>query len=420
MTKVPDGGITSPRGFHAAGYTAGFKASGAPDLALVVTDDHVPVPTAAVFTTNLVRAAPVILSDVHMRRSGGRVSGILLNAGQANAATGDTGYKDAEETASLTASSLGVSPEHVLICSTGVIGHRIDMSKMRAAIPSIVSQASSSTMSGHDAANAILTTDLVCKTAAFRTVIDGHEVTIGGMCKGSGMIHPSMATMLAVLTCDASVPSDLWHVMLSRAVDRSFNAITVDGDTSTNDVVSAMAGGRSGLTVTSASEDAAKQLEGLLQYTCQYLAKSVARDGEGATVLLEIQVSGAQSDDDAMRIAKTVASSSLVKAAVFGRDPNWGRIAAAAGRAGAPFEQTALNISIGEHALMLNGKPLDTHSKAASQYMTDKAGAAKEDYLSEKDTVVISVGVGDGPGSATAWGCDLSYKYVEINAEYRT
>lgn len=420
IAVVTDGGITSPLGFKAAGYTAGFKPSGQPDLALVVTHDNRPVPTAAVFTTNLVRAAPVLLSEAHLQKSASHMAAVLINAGQANAATGDIGLQDALQSAIILADALSVPVHNIFICSTGVIGRRIDMDKMAAAIPHAVASTSSSKEAGIAASVAITTTDLTHKQVAFTDVIDGKTVTVGGMCKGSGMIHPSMATMLAVVTCDAHVDPDLWQYMLKRAVNKSFNAITVDGDTSTNDVVCALAGGLSGVTVTSADEENGRQLEALLTRTCEYLAKTVARDGEGATVLLEIHALGAESDEEAMLVAKAVASSSLVKAAVFGRDPNWGRIAAAAGRSGASFDQTDLKISLGNYVLMDEGKPLDFDENAASQYMHEKANAAKDDYLSEKDTIVISLSVGDGPGSAIAWGCDLSYKYVEINAEYTT
>lgn len=419
-TKISNGGITSPKGFKAGACTAGFKPSGQPDLALITTSDNEPVPTAAVFTTSLVRAAPVLVSIDHLKKSSGRVAAVLLNSGQANAATGDGGHADALNSAKMLAEALSVAPHNILLCSTGVIGRRFDIKKMAAAIPEIVSSISNDQNAGTAAAIAITTTDLIHKQVAFSDSIKGIDVTIGGMCKGSGMIHPNMATMLAVVTCDAEVPVPIWQPMLKRAIDKSFNAITVDGDTSTNDVVCALAGGKSGLSVTDASSPEAAQLEALLTSTCIYLAKSVARDGEGATVLLQVAVKGAASDADAMRIAKTVAGSSLVKSAIFGRDPNWGRIAAASGRAGADFDTNALNISIGPHVLMRNGTPLEFDRQAASNYMKQKADASKEDYLTEKDTVVLSVSVGEGPGFGTAWGCDLSYKYVEINAEYTT
>lgn len=420
ITSLPEGGVTSPAGFKAASYTAGFKTSKLPDLALVITDDERPVTAAAVFTTSLVRAAPIRVCVDHMHLSDGKMTAILLNSGQANAATGDSGLADARTTASALAQKVGIKAHNIFLCSTGVIGRRIDMNKMTAAIPKIINLVSDDDAAGTAAAIAITTTDLIHKQVAFTDVIAGKKITVGGMCKGSGMIHPDMATMLAVVTCDADATSAVWQPMLKRAVDKSFNAITVDGDTSTNDVVCALAGPRSGLVVSDPKSPEAAQLETLLTMTCMHLAKSIARDGEGATVLVEVAVTGSADDKDAMLIAKTVASSSLVKSAIFGRDPNWGRIAAAAGRANASFDPDVMKICIGSHVLMENGTPLPFDEKAASDYMRDKASVSKEDYLSDKDTIVISVQVGKGPGEAKAWGCDLSYKYVEINAEYTT
>lgn len=420
ITKHADGGVTTPKGFKAASYTAGFKPSGAPDLALIATADASPATAAAAFTKNLVRAAPIDVSEANMVQSDNKVVAILINSGQANAATGEAGHADAVETTQLAASALSCQPHHIFLCSTGIIGRPIDMTKMRPAIPSIVNKVSDSQIDGLNAALAICTTDLVHKQVAYSEQIAGSTVTIGGMCKGSGMIHPEMATMLGVVTCDADVEPTLWQAMLKRAVDKSFNVITVDGDTSTNDVVCALAGGASNVKISDPSSTEAQKLEELLTETCIHLAKSIARDGEGATVLLEVNVSGAASDQDARDIARTVASSSLTKSAIFGRDPNWGRIAGAAGRAKANFDPTDLRICMGEHVLMDKGTPLSFDAKAASKYMADKANAAKEDYLSDKDTVVISIAVGNGPGRGVAWGCDLSYKYVEINAEYTT
>lgn len=420
LTEIPDGGVTSPKGFKAAGFTAGFKASGSPDLALITTHDNQPVPCAALYTKNLMRAAPVTLCEEHMQKSSNQIAAVLLNSGQANAATGDAGMQDAIASAAQLADVLSIAPENVFVCSTGVIGHRMDMQKMRDAIPQVASITSDTTDAGIAAATAIMTTDLTRKQIAYQDVIDGKTVTVGGMSKGSGMIHPNMATMLAVVTCDADILPSVWQPMLKRATDKSFNAITVDGDSSTNDVVCAMAGGQSGLSITAADSPQAAQLEALLTKTCAYLAKCIARDGEGATILLEVRVDGAASDVDATEIAKSVASSSLVKAAMFGRDPNWGRIAAAAGYANADFDVKALKICMGDHILMEKGAPLTFDVEAASKYMKDKGNASESEYLSEKDTIDISLEVGSGPGSATAWGCDLSYKYVEINAEYTT
>jgi glutamate N-acetyltransferase / amino-acid N-acetyltransferase len=266
------------------------------------------------------------------------------------------------------------------------------------------------------AARSIMTTDLVSKSIALQTTIDGRPVRIGGMAKGSGMIQPNMATMLAFITCDAAVSSTLWQQMLSRAADKSFNQVTVDCDTSTNDSLIALANGESRTQAIIEPGENADRLEEMLTEVCQYLAQAVARDGEGATCLLEVQVSGTHSDADARKIALTIAGSPLVKSAIFGRDPNWGRLAMAAGRAQVPFDQNDLRIQLGDVVLMEYGQPLVFDRQAASDYLT---AAAAGEYL-QTDKVLIQIWVGSGHGHGTAWGCDLSYDYVKINAEYTT
>ncbi len=405
------GGVTAPKGYRAAGIAAGLKPSGAPDLALIWSD--VEAIAAGVFTTSVVRAACV---DYCRQRLEEKASAraILCNAGQANAATGEQGLADTLESADLLARELSISPNSVLIASTGVIGQRIRMDALRTGIPAVV--AASSTEGNDAAAKAICTTDLVPKTIALETTFEGRPVRIGGICKGSGMIHPNMATMLAFVTCDATVSSHLWHDMLKRAADRSFNQITVDGDTSTNDTLIALTNGQSRTPAITEMGPEAEKLEAGLTAVCQHLAKAIARDGEGATCLIEVQVTGAPDDAAARRVAKTIVGSSLVKSAVFGRDPNWGRIAAAAGRAGVSFDQDNLRIQLGEFLLMENGQPLPFDRPAASAYLKQAAAGA---YLKE-DTVLMQVQIGNGSGSGTAWGCDLSYDYVKINAEYTT
>ena len=409
--QMVSGGITAPKGFMAAGISAGLKSTGAKDLALIVSQTE--AIAAGVFTTSQVRAACV---DYCRQRLQAKASAraILCNAGQANAATGEPGWSDAIESAELLAQELNVSPNAVLLASTGVIGKRIKMDALRQALPQLVRRADEK--GGADAAEAIVTTDLVTKEIALETTIEGRPVRIGGIAKGSGMIAPNMATMLGFITCDAAVSTGLWHEMLKRAVDKSFNQITVDGDTSTNDCVLALANGQSRTTAITEKSQNAKKLEGMLTEVCQYLAKAVARDGEGATCLIEVRVAGAPDDKAASQVAKTIAGSSLVKSAVFGRDPNWGRIAAAAGRAGVKFHQDELNIRLGDIVLMQNGQPLEFDRNAASNYLKQ---AAAGEYLKD-DTVLISVEIGVGAGKSTAWGCDLTYKYVEINAEYTT
>lgn len=409
--QVIEGGITAPKGYRAAGITAGLKPSGSPDLALIVSDTD--AIAAGVFTTSQVRAACV---DYCRQRLQAKASAraILCNAGQANAATGEQGWADAVESTQLVAQALDIGAESVLVASTGVIGQRIKMDILRSGVPQVV--AALSETGSATAAKAITTTDLVPKSIALEMMIHDRPVRMGGIAKGSGMIHPNMATMLGFITCDATVSPHLWQGMLARAVDRSFNQITVDGDTSTNDTVIALANGQSRTpSITEPGPDADK-LEAMLTEVCIYLAKAIARDGEGATCLVEVQVSGAADDAGARRIARTIAGSSLTKAAIFGRDPNWGRIAGAAGRAGVHFEQNQLRIGMGDFVLMEAGQPLPFDRAGASAYLKARSEGA---YLQD-DTVLIQVAVGDGPGQGTAWGCDLSYDYVRINADYTT
>ncbi len=409
--QVVNGGITAPKGFRAAGIAAGLKSTGAKDLALILSETE--AIAAGVFTTSQVRAACVDYCRQCLQAKAS-ARAILCNAGQANAATGEPGWEDALETARLLGRELNIPPDAVLLASTGVIGQRIKMDALRQGIPQVVREATG--QGGADAAQAIVTTDLVTKEIALETMIEERPVRIGGIAKGSGMIAPNMATMLGFITCDAGVSTSLWQSMLKRAVDKSFNQITVDGDTSTNDCVIALANGQSRTTAMTDNSPNAQKLEAMLTAVCQYLAKAIARDGEGATCLIEVQVSGAPNDQAASQIAKTIAGSSLVKSAVFGRDPNWGRIAAAAGRAGVKFHQDQLSIKLGDILLMENGQPQAFDRSAASNYLKQ---AAAGEYL-KTDTVLITVDIGVGSGKSVAWGCDLTYKYVEINAEYTT
>ena len=405
------GGLTAPRGYKAAGIAAGLKPSGAADLALILSDTE--AIAAGVFTATQVRAACV---DYCRQRLQAKASAraILCNAGHANAATGTQGWQDALESAQLLGEALNISPDSILLASTGVIGQRIPMDALRSGIPKLVQAVSED--GGEAAAQAIITTDLATKSIALETTIDHRPVRVGGIAKGSGMIHPNMATMLAFVTCDAAVSTSLWQQMLRRAASCSFNQITVDGDTSTNDTLIALANGQSRTAAITEMGQNAQKLEGMLTAVCQHLAKAIARDGEGATCLIEVQVSGAPDEKAARQVARTIVGSSLVKSAIFGRDPNWGRIAAAAGRAGVQFHQEDLQIKLGDFLLMENGQPLEFDREAASHYLKQAAAGA---YLKE-DTVLISVCIGNGSGKGTAWGCDLSYDYVKINAEYTT
>ncbi len=409
--QIIPGGVTAPKGFQAAGITAGLKPSGTPDLALIFSETD--AIAAGVFTTSQVRAACVDYCREKLQAKPS-ARAILCNAGQANAATGQAGWLDAIESAQSVAQALNISTDAVLVASTGVIGQRIKMDVLKAGVPQVVAQLSHE---GSDqAAQAICTTDLVPKSIALETQIDHRPVRIGGIAKGSGMIHPNMATMLAFVTCDAGISPHLWQEMLGRAVDKSFNQITVDGDTSTNDTVYALANGQSRTPAITEMTAEAEKLEAMLTEVCVHLAKAIARDGEGATCLVEVQVTGAPSDAAARKVAKTVVGSSLVKSAIFGRDPNWGRIAGAAGRAGVPFDQENLRIQLGEFVMLDQGQPQPFDRQAANEYLKQ---AAAGEYL-KNDTVLIQVDLGAGSGSGVAWGCDLSYDYVKINAEYTT
>ena len=441
------GGVTAPKGFKAAGIAAGLKPSGAPDLALIFSEGE--SIAAGVFTTNQVRAACVDYCRQHLEDKA-VARAILCNAGQANAATGARGWADTEESAACLARALNISSDLVLVASTGVIGQPIPMEVLKASIPKLVEAASSK--GSEAAAQAIITTDLVTKSIALEAQLGDRPVRIGGIAKGSGMIHPNMATLLAFVTCDAVVSPHLWQDMLHRAADRSFNQITVDGDTSTNDSLIALANGESRTPAITEMGPEAEKLEAMLTAVCTHLAKAIARDGEGATCLIEVTVAGAPNDATARQVARTIAGSSLVKSAIFGRDPNWGRIAGAAGRAGVPFDPDDLRIQLGDFVLMEHGQPLAFDRAAASAYLQRQATLSQQaqadkqlvstelsnDLLSlEADQlrafertaanaqsidnpVIIAVNIGHGPGEGAAWGCDLSYDYVRINAEYTT
>ena len=395
--QLVSGGVTAPQGFTASGIAAGLKPSGKPDLALLLAPQG--AACAGAFTTSVVRAACVDLCHERLESTGGRARALLINSGQANACTGDRGLIDSQRATQALADQLGVEAEAVLICSTGVIGVPIPMPTLLAGLDPLVSALSAS--GGEAAAMAILTTDLVDKQVALEAQLGGRRVRIGGMAKGSGMIHPDMATMLAFFSCDAGLEPEHWQAMVRRAVQRSFNAITVDGDTSTNDTVLAFAAG-----ATLASEHHAALEQGLTE-AMQHLARAIARDGEGATCLIEVQVEGAEDEPSALTVARTICGSSLVKTAVHGRDPNWGRIVAAAGRSGVVFNPEQVALWIGSHQLMQGGQPLPFDRNSASATLREP-------------TVRIRLRLGAGPGHGCAWGCDLSDQYVRINADYTT
>lgn len=403
--EIIPGGVTAPRGFRAAGVYAGLKKAnrGKKDLALIVSDTL--ATAAAVYTTNKVQAAPLKVTREHL--ASGRARAIVVNSGNANACTGEQGLKDAWRMAEITAEVLGCRPQEVVVASTGVIGVPLPMDKIEAGIRQAAQELSKE--GSRAAAEAILTTDLRVKEIALRFSIRGRPVVIGGIAKGSGMIHPNLATMLAFLTTDASLDSEQLKKALSLAVDNTFNLITVDGDTSTNDMVVALANGQSG--VGPASEEEYRLFTSALEYACRYLARLIARDGEGATRLIEVEVRGAHTFMDARKIARAIASSNLVKSAVFGADANWGRILCAAGYAGAELDPERVDIfiesAIGREQLAARGKPYSFDEAKASAIL-----AAEE--------VRIIVDLNLGTATAVAYGCDLTYDYVKINASYRT
>jgi glutamate N-acetyltransferase/amino-acid N-acetyltransferase len=403
MTATPSlipGGVATPLGFRAAGVSAGIKASGNPDLALLVAD--APAQVAAVFTTNKVIAAPVIVSQEHLARSGGTVRAIVVNSGCANACTGDAGMRDAREMTAETARLVGCPVEQVLVASTGVIGVGLPMDKVRGGLPAAFNALGADR--GPEAARAIMTTDLWPKESAARISIGGRDALIGGMAKGAGMIEPMMATMLGFVTTDAAVPKALLDRALREAVDRTFNAITVDGDSSTNDCVLLLASGASGLVVDEAGY--AAFVDGLTA-VCRELALAIVRGGEGATKLVAVNVTGAATSAEARKAAKVIANSLLVKTAIHGGDPNWGRLICAAGRAGVTFDASRAAVTMGPLVLFKDGQPHDELAPAAAEYLK---GA----------DLSIGVDLGAGAASSTVWTCDLSAEYVRINADYRT
>ena len=401
-TRTVAGGITAPAGYTAAGVSCGIKPSGRPDLGIVASDRL--ASAAAVFTTNLAQAAPVLISRDHLERSGGRARAIVVNSGCANACTGADGMAHAASMARQTSASLPCRPEEVLVASTGVIGVKLDMAKVCRGITDAAKALSYS--GGPAAAVAIMTTDPFPKEAAVESSLGASPFRVGGMAKGSGMIEPMMATMLGFVTTDAQVDPALLQRALEAAVNDTFNAITVDGECSTNDCVFLLANGASGATVT--ENEGYQELVAALTAVCEALAIGIVRGGEGATKLIAVTVRDARSSDGARQVARTIANSPLVKTAVHGADPNWGRIVAAAGRSGVVFDVNRTTIRVGGVLLFENGLPHDEAAPQAAEHLQGR-------------TVQVDVGLGTGGGaSATIWTCDLSAEYVRINGEYRT
>lgn len=398
---LENGGVCSPKGFSAAGICAGIKVSGNPDMALLKSERA--ARCFAVFTTNKVKAAPV-LYDKAVLEHAHFASAVIVNSGNANACTGPEGYEDAKTMAELTESALKLTPKSALVCSTGVIGHLLPMDKIKAGIPQLAAKLHED--ASEEFGRAILTTDLALKSLAVEIQTENGPVRIGGACKGSGMIHPSMATMLAFITSDIGLPIDFFAEFRANISD-SFNAITVDGDTSTNDTCIMLANGMSGLNYGDLTLSEQGEFRAALALVMQELAKSIVRDGEGATKLIELRVEKAETHEDALKMARFIGTSNLAKCAMFGEDPNWGRILSSAGSSGCPMVAEHTDLYFGDVQVLSNGRPIDCDKQALH------AVVRQREY---KVTLVLNL----GSASASAYTCDLSYDYVKINAEYTT
>ena len=406
MAKTRHTGATAPLGFTAGAAACGLRRSGALDLAILVSKHD--CTAAGMFTRNEVAAAPVILDKEILAASSDRIRAVLANSGVANACTGPAGIEAARATQLSAGAILGCEPEQVLVLSTGLIGAQLDVDKVGLGIRQISKHLS--VTGGSEAARAIMTTDTRPKETALRLAVGGGEVTIGGMAKGSGMIHPNMATMLAVLTTDASIaPSDLQDT-LKAAVEKTFNRITVDGDTSTNDSVIMLANGASGVAIKD-NQSLASFAEAMHQ-VCQHLAMEIVRDGEGASRFVALTVSGAVDEAAALRVAKTIATSPLVKTAFAGGDANWGRILAAAGRAGVQIEQSNLALWLEDEA---DGELQLVEKGTSAEYDVSRITA-----ILKAPEFALRLDLGLGDAEATVWTCDLTHDYVTINADYRT
>ena len=402
ITPIPNGAITSPQGFAAGGVYIGLKTRGADklDLALLVSDT--PCAVGGVFTTSAIRSATVDLD--RERVATGRARALIVNAGIANTCVGAQGYKDAAEMTRLAADRLGLDAADVLVCSTGVIGVELPMSLIRAG----VAQIALSHDGGNELARAMMTTDTHPKeTAVSFTTATGETVAVGGVAKGSGMIHPNMATMLAFAATDAAVDPGFLQTTVKAVADATFNMLTVDGDSSTNDTFLAFANGRAGNPVIDDRSPDAAAFHNALHQVCTSLTRMLARDGEGATRLITVQVDGARSDSDARLAAKTIAGSNLVKSAVYGADPNWGRLMMALGRSGAAAVEAKVALFVNGVCIMEAGTPVPFHRDAVVALMS----GPQVDFR-------VSLNLGDS--AATAYGCDLTEQYVIINSAYTT
>jgi len=393
-------GITYPKGIKAAGIKSGIRFI-KKDLALIYSEKI--ANSCGMFTKNKFKAAPLIVTEKNLSLSKGKLQAILINSGIANACTGDKGLADAWETVSYVSDDLKINKEHIAVTSTGKIGEFLPLIKIKTGLKEAIKKLS--IHGGTEAAEAILTTDTEKKEIAVSFDLNGQEVRIGGMAKGSGMIHPNMATMLGFITSDIFIKGKLLQDALKEVVEKTFNMISVDGDTSTNDMVLLMANGLAGNQLITEKNDVYDKFLEALYYVAEYLAKCIAKDGEGATKLIEVEVQNASSYNDAKKIAKAVINSPLVKTAIFGKDPNWGRILAAAGYSGAVVDTEKVDLYLKEK-IVENGQPLKFSRQAIHK------------YLEISDEVKILIDLKMGKESAIAWGCDLTYDYVKINTKY--
>ncbi|MBI3831307.1 MAG: bifunctional glutamate N-acetyltransferase/amino-acid acetyltransferase ArgJ [Planctomycetes bacterium] len=402
----PGGQVNQVAGFRTATLHCGLKSKAEkPDLALLVCDAD--AAAAGVFTTNLVHAAPVRVSKAALKTSKGKARAVIVNSGNANACTGAQGDRDAESMARLTAKGLGCTPAGVLVCSTGIIGRQLPMEKVARGIAELSSRIKSKGEQG-DFARAIMTTDLVPKTAAVTAEIDGAQVRVAGACKGSGMIAPRMATMLGFVATDAALAPKALQAVLADVAEETFNCVTVDGDTSTNDTLFCLASGRAEHpAIKSAKGPAYEAFREALYVVCDSLAKQIASDGEGAQHTITLYVGGAKNDAHAKLIGRAVAESPLVKTAIAGCDPNWGRIMAAAGRSGGTFDPAESSLTVQGFELFRGGTP------------TEFDGAQVSDALKNREVSIVLM-VGNGPGRAKFYTCDLTHGYIEVNADYHT
>lgn len=408
MAKKIEGGVTAAKGFLAAGVHAGVKNNNKKDMAMIFSE--APCKTAGTFTTNLVKAAPVKWDQKVVAESP-YSQAVVVNSGVANACTGPIGYQYCEDTAKKAGEALVVPADSVLVASTGVIGKQLPMDIILKGVELLKAELSSAAEAGTDAAEAIMTTDTVSKQIAFEFEAGGKKAVIGGMCKGSGMIHPNMATMLCFITTDAAISKELLQEALSEEVQDTFNMVSVDGDTSTNDTVLLMANGLAeNKEITEKNEDY-HNFQTALHEVMLYLCRKIAGDGEGATALFEVKVIHAKTKEQAKKLSKSVISSNLTKAMIFGHDANCGRILCAMGYAGTPFDPDKTDLyfesAAGKLKIVEDGIPTD--------YSEEKA----TEILSEKEVTVIA-DIKEGDASAVAWGCDLTYEYVKINGDYRS